>query len=422
MSNVSSRYSVEEFKALPEDLRIGIVISDGMWYPFMKWKKLAAVKEPELARWIADKYDSGLLTRHATDVNSYRLSKENIYRWHKENGYTVGEQLVDFLFPPRIWSGLTEVEGFLNAPLRNVGIVSFSCSTAAVGKIREALKGIARVREVEPGRFKAYGLEPKIIKEIIVEVLNNCEPPEESRRVYPRRNRKRRELVDFPPEFAAGMIGFYRSFGRSLVRRCMDTITIFLPETEDQDAQIIMWVIEAMEKFDQNLPIPFSGYLNHVLKKWPFDLPSNILGKELSAFQRTRSRALSSLAAEGNHAATLKEMADRAGMTHEQFNEMEERHKYWLATRRATTLTWAESSEEKISQSLTHTDGNSTNNTDVELASKISAAVVRAGLKTKKFSDAFVIMYELDANSINVGKIREVSDDFVHELGVELGM
>ena len=76
----------------------------------------------------------------------------------RSHDLTVKDRLVDFLFPPRIWDGVTEAEGFEDAPLRSVGIVTFVCDSNVANEAIDALQGIARVRESQAGTYKAYGL------------------------------------------------------------------------------------------------------------------------------------------------------------------------------------------------------------------------------------------------------------------------
>ena len=39
---------------------------------------------------------------------------------------------------------------------------------------------------------------------------------------------------------------------------------IFLPEQMDRNAQMYEWIIKALQKYDENSGVPFSGYLASV--------------------------------------------------------------------------------------------------------------------------------------------------------------
>lgn len=412
-------FTKETFKKQSTDFRIGAIISDGMWYSLPKWRKMAGVSEQEINDWINKHLADGSLIQSATGAKSYRFPLSSIIAWYKKNGLNVRGQLLDFIFPPRIWDGMTETEGFLTAPLREIGIVSFSASTQAAEEIINALRGVARVREFEPGRYKAYCLNAQYVREIIdEETIRIGEEPE--KKIYSRSEAKRREMSDFTPEFAQGLVIFYREFGKTLVKKEMETIKIFLPEPEDQESQILMWVLMAIEKFDESTGVPFSGYLNSVLRRWPYDLPSTHLGKDLSNFQRQRSKALNALKEKyGNKSFSHTDLAGEMGLEQSKFNDLEEKHRVWTKTQNATTLTWDENSDEKI------VDMSGINNqvsTDIKLANELSYATIQAALNTQQYNDAFTIISQIDLSELNMSKIKLVSETFIQELGYLIGI
>lgn len=416
-------FTKDTLKKQPVDFRIGAIISDGMWYSLPKWRKLSKVSEEEINEWIEENLSSGRLLQSATGTRSYRFPIESIYAWYEENDLEVGSQLLDYIFPPRIWDGKTETEGFLSAPLREIGMVSFYASSIAIRAITAALKGIAKVRESEPGRYKAYCLNASYVRDIVEEELRALnEEPE--KRIYSRSEAKRREMVDFSEEFSNGLVMFYKDFGKSLVRREMETIKIFLPEQEDQDSQILVWVLTAIEKFDESASVPFSGYLDSVLKRWPYDLPAAHLGKDLSAFQRVRAKAVARLKQEhGDRVFSNVEIAAAMELDQTSFNDLEEKHRVWTKTQNATTLNWEDNSNEKMaSASVTGGAGFVEVHSDVRLANKLSFAVIQAALNTGEFDDAFSIISQIDISEINMGRIDSVSESFIQELGYIIGL
>lgn len=420
---IQALYTRDDFKKQSEEFRIGAVISDGMWYSLPKWRKIARVSEETMEEWVSRHLANGMLLQSATGARSYRFPLESIHQWYEENDLDLNVQLIDFLFPPRIWDGMTETEGFLEAPLREIGIVSFTCSAPVAALITQRLKGIARVREAEPNRYKSYCLEASYVKSIVEEVFKNQEASEIGK-IYSRTVTRRRELVDFTPEFSKGLVLFYKNFGRTLVKSSMDTINIFLPDREDQETQIVMWVIAAIEKFDESTSVPFSGYLNTVLKRWPYDLPNSHLGKELSDFQRQRARAIESLKQKTSRAEfATTEIAQEMEVDSSAFVSLEEKHKIWLASRNPATLTWTETSEEKVGANLHEgLHRGPVTISDIHLANRISLAVVQAALSTEAWDDALSIISQIDAHDINLARIKEVSEKFIQALGVEMGL
>jgi len=417
-------FTKDTFKKQSVDFRIGAIISDGMWYTVQKWRKLAKVNEEEINEWIETNLKNGSLIQSETG-KSYRFSLESINRWYTKYSLPRDEQLVDFLFPPRIWDNQTETEGFLAAPLREIGVVSFNGDSAIAEEVAQALRGVARVREAEPGKYKAYCLNAFYVKGIIEPIVKKYPGKTENGKTYSRSEAKRREIVDFTPSFSDGLVKFYKVFGKSLVKREMETIKIYLPDPDDQDSQITIWVLTAIEKFDESSAVPFSGYLNSVLKRWPYDLPTQHLGKDLSAFQRQRSRAIESLKQRHGEEKNFTniELANAMELDQRSFNDLEEKHRVWTKARSATTLNWSESADEKLVESNISGDySNSGSDSDIDLANKLSISVIQTAIQTGLYNDALRLIAQIDSSEIDTQMVKSVSDDFIKTLGSIMGL
>lgn len=415
-------YSKASLKKESTDFRIEAIIADGMWYSFSKWKRLAQVTDEQLQNWIDQATESGDLIQSKTGAKSYRVNHQYIQEWHRINGAPEGMQLLDFLFPPRIWGGMTEIEGFLEAPLREIGIVSFVCAANVAEEVVEALRGIARVRVDQKGNYKAYGLSAGYIKEIIKGIFAK-HPTGTTDKLYSRNESKRREMADFSNAYANSIVHFYVEFGKSLAKKEKETIQIFLPDYEDQRSQMVMWVITAIEKFDESASVPFSGYLDSVLKRWPYDLPMLFLGKDLSTFQRERSRAITRLREKHNDKDgvmnfTAKTISEEMGLSSIEFGDLEESHKAWLRSQTATTLTWGETAEEKSASNVM--EGSDDSLTNILLASDISESIIDAALETGLYDDALTTISQIDLHDIDMKRLANLSMDFVIALGKQL--
>lgn len=425
-------YTKKEFKQLSPTMRIESIISDGMWYTFTKWRKIAEVSEEELTDWINGAIDDGRLIV-SENGESYRFSLETIKDWYASHNLSIHDHLVDFVFPPRIWDGKTEVEGFLDAPRRDVGVVTFSCSPLAKTEIEERLRGIAIVRDenVRESKYKAYGLSANYIKNVINEVQKDTDIIFYEK-IYIRSEMKRREIVDFTPEFAKNLILFYKEFGKTLVKSKQDTINIFLPTFEDQESHMLMWVIETIEKFDEKAAVPFSGYLNSVLSHRPYDLPEMFLGKELSKFQKEKSRAIKELKSEkgvsGDTTFTSQEIADKMGINSKEFTQLEQSHKSWIGVKSASSITWEENGEEKSSKGLFHgesiqsPDPSQNNAGNREKSHKLSVALIDSALESGEFKDAISVISQMDKSNLDLERIEKLSKGFKLALGRNLGM
>jgi hypothetical protein len=184
-------------------------------------------------------------------------------------------------------------------------------------------------------------------------------------------------------------------------------------------------VIQAIEKFDESKAVPFSGYLDDVLRRWPYDLPQAHLGKELSTFQRGRSKAIKRLKKRFKDRTTFAgdEIATEMGISPMSFADLEDKHRIWMKTQAATTLTWDEKSDEKlVDTSVTSgvMGGLGVVSNDIDMAHKLSLAVIDAAVSTNNFDDAYTLIDQMDASEINTKKIDALSADFVRALGERL--
>jgi hypothetical protein len=418
-------YTREEFLKQPVDFRIGGIISDGQWYSFPKWKMMSNCTEEELSAWIEEHMLDGSLLQSPTGAKSYRLRLDAMLDWYNDHDLEFPGQLTKFIYPPRVWDGMTEVDGFLKAPLRTIGIVSFNCSNSTAERITEELRGIARVREVEPGRWKAFCLNAQYVRSIVASILDEVDDP--GKKIHTMTAAKRREMQDFTDEFNRGMLAFYVSYSKeNTLKSLMETIRIFIPNEEDQNSQITEWVILAIQKFDESASVPFSGYLDAVLKRWPFDLPQAHLGKELSTFQRNRSRAIKALKKrfKGREMFTSSELAEEMDISMAKFADLDEKHNVWLRTKRATELNWEGRSDEKEADHHSNImmGGVGTIPSDTDLAHKLSVAVVSSAIDTGRFDDAYTLISQIDVRDIDMKQVESLSPEFVKALGSKLAI
>lgn len=419
---VKSIYTKSEFKKQPEDFRIGVIISDGMWYSFTKWQKYASVSDTVLQDWIDQALKDGRIIQHSPETKSYRMNTENVKQWYRENGLRLGEQIIDFNFPVRIWDNMTESDGLIDAPLREIGMVTFNCSQEVAQRCTSKLKGIARVRQDSPNTYKAYCLDSQLVKHIVSDVFAMSKESDIGK-VYSRNVSKRRELADLNPVFREGIVSFYKDFGKSLVKPAQDTLNIFLPNVEDQEIQILIWVIMAIEKFDSSSPVPFSGYLSSVLKRWPYDLPETFLGKELAAFQREKSHAIKALRKENPDKEIFDSriIADKMGVDFKEFMSLDSRNKLWTEINNASSLIWGETGEEKSAYTPDFI-ANNNSKTNINQANVLSHAIIKAALESQHYTHALYLVSKIDDNSTDFSYVNDLSKEFVNSLGKFLGV
>lgn len=407
----------KHFNAQDDIWKIEAVIHDGNWYDLEKWAKVAKVDEKTLLAWIEDNKD--ILIESGLD--SYRVGYDEIIRWYEQEDIDVEESIVPSNFPPKLWGGTTETDVFSNAPRRRVGTISFKVDNDEIlDRCVEILKGVGKVMPDEGGRYRAYGLSAIHMKNLLSKGLTESEF--ESLDVKTRAILLQRELVDLPPEWLSEAITFYANiFAPSILKSAMPTISIYLPNKEDIHSQIVIWVITAMKKFDENASVPFSGYLSSVLRHWPYDLPNEFLGKDLAKFQRERKKVIELIKEEGYKGdnISIETLAEKMDIPKDEYIELNSEHENWLAEKNATTLTWEDSANEKKGELL---GAETVVKVDVEKMATISLAAVRAGIETKDWDSMITVISQIDKSDIDKDINEKLSSEFLVSFAKNLGL
>lgn len=406
----------EHFNSQSDEWRIEAVIHDGNWYDFKKWRKVAKVKKDVLEKWIDENKDILIIS----ELGSYRVGYDEIIKWYNENDIDLETSIVPNNFPPKLWDKTTETDVFLSAPRRRVGTVSFIAETKEIlDKCENILKGTAKIMPDDGGRYKAHGLSAVHIKNLLSKGLTEKEF--DSLQIKTRAMIMQRELIDLPPLWLDEALDFYvNTFAPSALRSSMSTISIYLPDRHDIHSQTMIWVISAMKKFNENASVPFSGYLSNVLRHWPYDLPDEHLGKELSKFQRDRKKAIEQAEREGlsiDGNVPIEVIAEIMGITLEDYIELNIEHENWLAEKNATTLTWEDSANEKKGIRVGETE--SIKN-DAQKLSKMSIATVKAAVDTEDWDSAYKLISQIDSNEIDDEIGGKLSGDFVKQFAAYL--
>lgn len=397
-----------EFAKRDPTWRIEAVIHDGSWYTVRKWAKLSKVKDNDIHEWIENNKEKTDLI-HMND--SYRLGYDEIMRWYDDQpDIELDDRLVPNNFPPKIWDGQTEAEALINVPKRQVTEVSLTPNTKELKeKCQDILRGTAILRLYKHGSYRACGLSRKFI----ISKLQRGLTREEFEIVNPGRKTimHYRELSDFSEEFLENALKFYVPFAKTLLRSRMSTLKIYLPTQSDIDMQVAIWIMTALRKFDEQQPVPFSGYLSRVLSFWPYDLPDEILGKELSTFQRNKRKIMNKWIHEtGDSHMPDDEIISRMKIDKDTYLRLTKEYQSWLYEHNATQLTWENSSNEKMSDYIWDENEDSHNS---ELSHKIAIGLMDAALKTENFSEAFKIINTLGSVSEeDYASLQNINNDF----------
>lgn len=403
----------KDFNSRDDIWRIEAVIHDGNWYDIPKWKKVAKVSKAKLLKWIKENEDKLI----KSELNSYRVGYDEIIRWYEENDLDLEESLVPDNFPPKLWGETTETDVFINAPRRRVGTVNFVANNELYKKCVKILKGVAKITPDLNNRYRAYGLSATHMKTLLSKGLTTKEF--NSLDLKTRASINQRELIDLPKEWLEDALDFYvNTFAPSVLRSSMSTIEIYLPDRNDIHSQTVIWVITAMKKFDEKASVPFSGYLSAVLRCWPYNLPDEHLGKELSRFQRERKKAIDNLNDNNkNDNIPIEDIAEAMEMSLEEYIRLNNEHENWLAEKNATTLTWEDSSNEKKGVLIGVAENPKIN---YKKKAEMSLAAIEAGLETKDWKSTFIIIEQIDKDEIDEDIRSKLSMEFIMKFAKQL--
>lgn len=406
----------QAFNAQDDQWRIEAVIHDGNWYDLDKWRRVAKVPVEMVEEWIENNED--ILIQ--SEEGSYRVGHDEVVRWYDEQEIDIEESIIPNNFPPRLWAGQTETDIFLSAPRRRVSTVSFVVERDGIlEKVQEILKGVARVAPDKLGRYRAYGLSAIHMRNLLSKGLTEDEF--DSLDIKTRSVLMQRELTDLPEEWVEQALHFYTNkFAPNALKSSMSTISIYLPDRADIHAQTIIWVIRAIQKFDETASVPFAGYLSTVLRHWPYNLPDEYLGKELSRFQRERKKAIDQALEEGypNNNVPNTVIADIMNMSLEEYIENVEEHETWLATMNATTLTWQDSANEKKGTTI---GPPGVVESDSRKLFQISLAAIKAAVDTKEWDCAYRLISQIDIHEVDMNLRDGLTTEYLLALQKHLG-
>lgn len=406
----------KKFQSKDKIWRIEAVIHDGNWYDIKKWRRVARVKKEDLLKWIDENED--ILIK--SDLGSYRVGYDEIIKWYEQEDIDVEQSIIPNNFPPKLWGNTTETDVFLNAPRRRVGTVSFVAENRdLLQKCIKILKGTGKIMPDIDGRYKAHGLSAIYMRNLLSKGLTKREL--ESLDIKTRAVLMQRELADLPEKWLEEAIDFYaNTFAPQALRSSMSTISIYLADGHDIHSQTIIWIITAMKKFNEDASVPFSGYLSAVLRHWPYNLPDEHLGKELSRFQRERKRAIDLAEAQGHERnnVPISVIAEIMDMPMKHYIILNSEHENWLAERNATTLTWQDSANEKKGKLV---GIRRPTKADKRKLFKLSIATVKTAVDTEEWDLAYDVISQIDANNIDEDIGERLSESFLAKFEEYLG-
>jgi len=307
-------------------------LSDGQWHPSYKlWKSISEhIKKNDLNTEV--KYTKELMVEEldalaATGMllaanDSYRFVTKELDMWRL---FSITLNHNDPLTTPRYFGNILEDDGWVYAPLRTCHLIHFKVA----GKLtrQEVAEFVSVPVEFvtvnEDGLYKIYS-ENKVDTYDKIQTLKLQKPEALISGIRLEADLKRRNVKELPKRYYAELCAHYGEFAKILLRSQMSSIVKHLPEKDDRDQQIFIWVIEAVKRYDDSTSIPFAAYLGSAIKKWVYDLNRKAYGRSIADTELKYNRAMNDFRLRENREPTAEELAFELNVTVEEVHKAKE--------------------------------------------------------------------------------------------------
>lgn len=292
--------------------------SDGQWHPMHKITKSCSskrgVSSSDVSEVVVSLHEKGYLLAGNTDKDPYRLPEKYVRQWRNSRGLSL--ELEDSR-SPRFFGGILEDDGWAKAPLICYNLLHFRANshiTSAV--IQEKIGDLGTVDQDEDGLFRILSKQGEETYYILKE-WDTLDPQVEIKGLRLTYNSYRRNLAELPSDYLNDLCKFYGSFAFVLLRNNMSSIKKHIPEHEDIQQRIYIWVMDAVARYDDSTCIPFAAYLHTVLKRWVHNLNRKSHGRAAADNELKHARAISAFESENGRHPNIQELANLLGETPE---------------------------------------------------------------------------------------------------------
>lgn len=294
------------------EIKILDEVSDGQWHTIAKITKRVYEKKGPNAQEILDAVDGLSLKGYMLSGanSSYRLPEKYLRQWRNIRNLSLETK---DSHSPRFFGGIIEDDGWLKAPLIAYNLLHFRANSHITSRIiQERIGELGTVNQDEDGLFRIFSKLGDETYYVLKEW--NTEDPNVGitglRLTY---NTYRRDLNALPAGYLDDLCKFYGSFAFILLRETMSSIKKHIPEHEDVQQQIYIWIMDAVARYDNTTCIPFAAYLSVVLKRWVHNLNRKSHGRAAADNELKHSRAIATFEAENGRSPSINELAEVLG-------------------------------------------------------------------------------------------------------------
>jgi DNA-directed RNA polymerase specialized sigma subunit len=290
-------------------------LSDGQWHPFYKINKKierGSTKAKEFRTVLSDELerlvDYEVLL--SGENESYRFRSDRLESWRAVSD---NPQILEKQYQPRWFGGILEDDGWELAPLKSYDLVHFKAdSTLTRQTLHQVLGGKIALIQIDSGLYRVFSKDGQTSFEKIKELKENY-PQYDIRSMRLEKDLKRRDLEDLPNLYLSDLCKYYGKFAKILLRPYNSSIVKHIPDHDDIQQQIYLWVLDAVQRYDDSKSIPFAAYLGTSLTKWVFNLNRTSFGRSVADAELKHSRAINNFKIMHGREPKVEELAEALG-------------------------------------------------------------------------------------------------------------
>lgn len=287
-------------------------MSDGQWHSMSKVIKnnsthLSHLSEEDRSITLVDFFTDLAQEGHILLGNndSQRFTLDSLIEWREFRGIPQENNISS----PRFFGGVLEDDGWDSSPLRLYDVIHFRATGEVTQELIQELIGVkGHVTKDVDGLYRImtiYGNDIYLdLKQWSIDNGYDVFGARLDKGTY------RREINELPTQYFNDLCEFYGKFAHTLLRKNLSSIKRHIPDEDDRQQQIYLWIIDAVQRYNNDTCIPFAAYLSKSLNSWVHDLGRKIYGRSVSDIELKLSRLTQAFEKQHSREPTYREIAE----------------------------------------------------------------------------------------------------------------
>jgi DNA-directed RNA polymerase specialized sigma subunit len=219
---------------------------------------------------------------------------------------------------PLIFGGMSEADGFLDAPLVAFTRVHFRTNLPIpLREFRADLPtGTTVTHDEGTGLYRVD--HPTLSGIDLAYLVKDWAEDHQiiTEGLRPERNQvRRRSLHDLSPRFLDDLCRHYGPYSLKRLQQHFSTLRMHYTENDDIVQRVSEWILEAVAQFDDTRGVPFGAFLAGKLSKWVHDLNRNSYGRVLTDHENKTHSVIAKFVQAHHRPPTDAELAQALGQS-----------------------------------------------------------------------------------------------------------